>query len=248
MLRLHHPSGFRGGAKGFLVRYAAMRPMFFVITGTDTGVGKTVLTAWLARHLRARGVAVAALKPVASSNRDDARVLQAALGGALSLDEINPWHFRAPLAPLIAARMENKSVKFREVVSHIRNVRKRFETVIVEGAGGLLSPLGEKFNSRDCLLALRAKPILVCTNRLGAINQALLVLNSLPKKAARKLQIVLMTPRRTNAASRSNLKLLTEFIEPSQLHLLPWLSRAKKVCLDHRVRKVLDEIIKPSTL
>ena len=223
------------------------RRILFII-GTDTGVGKTFLAALLTQRLRERGIRVAALKPLCSGGRDDARILHHAAGKMLTLDEVNPWHFRAPLAPLIAARMENKSVKFREVVSHIRNVRKRFETVIVEGAGGLFSPLGEKFNSRDCLLALRAKPILVCTNRLGAINQALLVLNSLPKKAARKLQIVLMTPRRTNAASRSNLKLLTEFIEPSQLHLLPWLSRAKKVCLDHRVRKVLDEIIKPSTL
>ena len=68
------------------------------ITGTNTGVGKTVLAALLARFLRQSGLNVAACKPVCSGNRDDARRLADALGGALSLDEINPWHFRAPLA------------------------------------------------------------------------------------------------------------------------------------------------------
>ena len=71
-----------------------MPPAFF-ITGTDTGVGKTVLTALLARYLKARRVGVAAFKPVCSGGRADARALHAALGGALTLAEINPWHFRA---------------------------------------------------------------------------------------------------------------------------------------------------------
>ena len=57
----------------------------------------------------------AALKPICSGNRDDARKLFAAMNGAFSLDEINPWHFRAPIAPLLAARRENKKVKLSQV-------------------------------------------------------------------------------------------------------------------------------------
>ena len=72
----------------------------FYITGTDTGVGKTVLTALLTRQLRAQGIAVAALKPICSGGREDAEALHSALDGELSLDTINPWHFRLPLAPL----------------------------------------------------------------------------------------------------------------------------------------------------
>ena len=131
--------------------------MFF-ITGTDTGAGKTVLTALLARFLRERGVNVAALKPVCSGGRDDARALQAALGGALSLDEINPWHFRPPIAPVLAARRERKRVTLADVLAHVRAMQKRFDVVLIEGAGGLLSPLGENFDSRDLLTALRATP------------------------------------------------------------------------------------------
>ncbi len=160
---------------------AGMKRTTFFITGTDTGVGKTVLTALLARYLRERGVNAAALKPVCSGGRDDARVLHAALNGALTLEEINPWHFRAPLAPVLAARRERKQVKLPQVVAHLRAIQERFDVLLVEGAGGLLSPLGEDFNSRDLIESLGATPIVVCPNRLGAVNQVLLTLEALPR-------------------------------------------------------------------
>ena len=115
----------------------------FFITGTDTGVGKTVLTALLTRHLREHGVNAVALKPVCSGDRADARALHAASAGALTLDEINPWHFRAPIAPLLAARRERRRVGLADVLAHVRAMQKRFDVVLIEGAGGLLSPLGE---------------------------------------------------------------------------------------------------------
>src|SRR5665213_1566420 len=95
------------------------------ITGTDTGVGKTVLTALLARFLRGRDFNVVALKPVCSGGREDALALHKALDGALTLDEINPWHFRAAIAPAPAARLENKSVKLAAVLAHIRATQKK---------------------------------------------------------------------------------------------------------------------------
>ena len=224
-----------------------VKRILFVI-GTDTGVGKTVFAALLTQRLRERGIAAAALKPLCSGGRGDARILHGAAGKILTLDEVNPWHFRAPLAPLIAARMENNEVNLSEVISHIRAVSKRFERIIVEGAGGLLSPLGEKFDARDCLLALDASPILVCPNRLGAINQILLVIQSLPEKSSRKLQLVLMSPRQTTAVSRSNLKLLEEFLEPKRIHVLPWFRSTKNLILKPAVAKVLDEIAEASAL
>src|SRR5208283_5473302 len=126
------------------------------ITSTDTGAGKTVLTALLAQFLRARGVNAAALKPISSGVRADARALRAAMDGALPLDEINPWHFRAPIAPLLAARRERTHVHLAEVMAHIRALQKRFDALLIEGAGGLLSPLGENFDSGDLIAALDA--------------------------------------------------------------------------------------------
>src|SRR5271154_45883 len=104
------------------------------ITGTDTGVGKTVLTALLTRFLREHGIHAAALKPVCSGTRADARALHAAMNGTLTLDEINPWHFRAPIAPLLAARKENQRVKLSQVLAHTRAVQKKFDVLLVEGA------------------------------------------------------------------------------------------------------------------
>src|ERR1700690_1069547 len=104
-----------------------MKRTTFFITGTDTSVGKTVLTALLARHLRERGVNAAALKPVCSGGRADARALRAAMNGALALDEINPWHFPAPLAPLLAARREHRRVRLAEACAHVRAMQRRFE-------------------------------------------------------------------------------------------------------------------------
>src|SRR6266545_3823577 len=111
------------------------------ITGTDTGVGKTGFAVLVTRHLREGGFHVAALKPICSGGRADARLLRDAAGNVLSLDEVNPWHFRLPLSPLLAARKEKKRVRLHEVVAHIRRVAKRFDVIVVEGAGGLLSPL-----------------------------------------------------------------------------------------------------------
>ncbi len=91
-----------------------------VVTGSDTGVGKTVLTSWLTRWLRATGVNAVALKPLCSGGRADAVALHAANGGALTLDEVNPWHFRAALAPVLAARREGRGVRLEEVIAHVR--------------------------------------------------------------------------------------------------------------------------------
>jgi len=201
-----------------------VKPIFF-ITGTDTGAGKTVLTALLAQFLRERGVRVAAFKPLCSGGRDDARALHAALGGALTLDEINPWHFRAPIAPALAAAREGKAVSLAQVLAHIRKAGNGFDVTLVEGAGGLLSPLGKNFDSRDLIAALRASPIIVGPDKLGVVNHILLTLEALPKNLRAKAKVVLMSPPKPDAATASNVKLLRPFFPQAQIHTLPWLGK-----------------------
>ena len=216
------------------------------VTGTDTGVGKTVLTSLLTRHLRERGVAVAALKPICSGGRADARALHSSLDGALTIDEINPWHFRAPLAPLLAARREHRRVDLANVLAHVRSVQRRFDVVLVEGAGGLLSSLGEDFNARDLIIALRAVPIIVCPNRLGVVNHVLLTVEALPRVIARRAPVVLMSPHRSDLASRTNPRLLAGILGPDRLHEFPWLSLARasgRALAGVRVRRVLEALL-----
>ena len=197
------------------------KPTYF-ITGTDTGVGKTVLTALLAAFFRHRGIRVAALKPVCSGGRDDARILQTALDGALTLDDINPWHFRPFLAPILAARQEKKRVTLAAVLAHSRDIRKRFDVVLTEGAGGLLSPLGVGFNSRDVIAATGATPVIVAPNKLGVINHLLLTLEALPPNLRPAAILVLMTPLTPDCATASNAGLLKKLTD-QKIHVLPWL-------------------------
>jgi len=224
-----------------------MKRTTFFITGTDTGVGKTVLTALLARHLRERGVNSAALKPVCSGGRNDTRALRTAMNGALTPDEINPWRFRAPIAPLLAARRERRQVRLADVLAHVRAMQKRFDVVLIEGAGGLLSPLGGNFDSRDLIAALRTTPIVVCPNRLGAVNQVLLTLAALPRSASCRTRVVLMSPSKPDASTNINAGLLAEFFDAKRIFELPWLGGrpdAGKVLKDSRVRRMLRALVK----
>lgn len=213
-----------------------MKPRLLFITGSDTDAGKTVLATLLVRHLRERGIRVAGLKPICSGGRDDARELHEAAGKILPLDAVNPWHCRAPLAPLLAARREKRRVYLREVVASIRRVSREFDCVVIEGAGGLLSPLGQNFNSRDLLCALGAGPLIVCPNRLGAVNQALLVLEALPCGLADRAPVILSAAS-ADPTSASNVTLLRELLGAQRVQVLPRVNPAGK--LNPRVRAML---------
>ena len=193
-----------------------------VITGTDTGVGKSVLTALLTHHLR-RSATVAPLKPICSGGREDARLLRAASGGGLTLDQINPWHFRAAVAPLLAARQENERVNLRDVVACVHRTALKFQFVLVEGAGGLLSPLGEGFSTRELISALGAEAIVVARNQLGVVNHVRLTLESMPRLLAARARIALMSPKKLDGAARTNAALLSEFVDSTHIVSVPWL-------------------------
>jgi dethiobiotin synthetase len=222
-----------------------MKRTTIFITGTDTSVGKTVLTTLLVRFLRERGVNAAALKPICSGIRNDARKIFAAMNGTLTLDEINPWHFRAPIAPLLAARREKNSVKLPQALTHVRAIQKCFDVLLIEGAGGLLSPLGENFNSRDLILALHAMPIIVAQNRLGAVNRILLTLEALPKNLRAKTRVVLMSPQKPDASTSTNGKLLAEFFDTWKIFILPRLGgdfATARILKNLRMRKALQAL------
>ncbi len=202
-----------------------MKDKVVFITGTDTDVGKTVFTASLGAHLHRRGVSVAALKPVASGGREDAMALHKTVPNGLALDDINPWHFAAPVAPPIAARQEGCHVKLGDVVDHILQVSSRFETTLVEAAGGLLSPMGAGFDCRDLMVRLEAAPWIVCPDRLGAVNQARLAWEAVPKRLRSRAVVVLMEEASGACPELGNIELIGEFIPQAMVISFPWLGR-----------------------
>ena len=153
--------------------------MHVFVTGTDTGVGKTYFTCWLVRAWRRAGHDTAALKPIATGDREDALRLRDALGSRLTVDEINPVYFREPLAPLVAAQVENRPIDFPRLNVGIRDVCGRFSHVAVEGVGGWRVPLGDRYDVRDWARELALPVVVVARGSLGTLNHTLLTVESI---------------------------------------------------------------------
>src|SRR3954447_582296 len=157
-----------------------MQARILFVTGTDTGVGKTTLTALLLAHLRQTGAHALAMKPFCSGTADgwgDVELLGAIQEGELKAREINPFFFPEPLAPLVAARKHGKLIRKEAVIKRINEVANRCECLLIEGAGGLLAPLGEGYNALDLIQELKCRSIVVAGNRLGTLNHTLLTVN-----------------------------------------------------------------------
>jgi dethiobiotin synthetase len=180
------------------------------ITGTDTGVGKTYVAALIASSLVRAGRRVGVYKPAASgcpavegqSADDDAARLWEAAGRPGNLPEVCPQCFRAPLAPHLAARAEGKRLDEELLFGGIEIWRERSDVILVEGAGGLMSPLGRRLYAADLAARFAFPLIVVAPNVLGTINQTLQTLMAaehfLPRNAGKVLEVagvVLNTPR-----------------------------------------------------
>ena len=203
-----------------------MAKTIWFITGTDTGVGKTVLTTLLTRHLLTQGVRVRAVKPFCSGGREDAEALFAAQLGQVPLDAINPWHFRAPLTPLLAARREGRQITLAETVSFLKDAARQCDVLVIEGAGGVLSPLGEGYSARELIARTRARPLVVCADRLGVINQGLMALAALPPRPGAPARLILSGGSPRDLSRATNSKMLTELLGPERVYPLPFVKPA----------------------
>jgi dethiobiotin synthetase len=197
-----------------------MKNTWFV-TGTDTGAGKTVFSVVWTRFLVEQGGEVIAVKPVCSGGREDAEALLKVQRNGLQLDDINPWHFLDPVSPQLAARRADRKINLAEVVEYLSPLQEGSGDLVIEGAGGLLSPLGEDFDNRDLLIALGARALVICPNRLGAINQARLVWESLPPSLRLSSALILNGFPGEDASTPTNREGLTRYIPGEQIFLLP---------------------------
>jgi len=184
------------------------------LTGTDTGVGKTFVTALLARALRRAGLDTIALKPICSGDRGDAEVLRAACDGELGLDEVNPLWLRAPVAPHLAARHEGRTISIPALEAWFRSVSAGRKSVLVEGAGGWLVPIADGTLVADLAAAIGLPVIVVVANRLGCVNHALLTIESIRARGLECRGIILNSLSRESAGSGlGNRQMLEEFTD-----------------------------------
>ena len=149
------------------------------VTGTDTSVGKTYVTARLIRRLRAQGLDTVGFKPICCGSREDAEILRAAADDALELNEVNPIWLRTPAAPYTAALVENRAIDLALVRETFAALQARHSSIIVEGVGGWLVPIQRDYTVADLAREMELPVVLVVRNRLGALNHAALTVHHL---------------------------------------------------------------------
>jgi dethiobiotin synthetase len=190
-------------------------------------VGKTVATAAIGWALAASGRRVAVLKPaqtgVAPGQPGDAEFVLAALDSPQPPGLACTYCFRAPAAPLVAARAEYTSVDVGVIRDRFERLRQAFEVVLVEGAGGLLVPLAEGYNMADLARVLRLPLVVVARPGLGTLNHTLLTLEAARARGLHVLGVVLSGWHEpVELATRTNPALLCELGQAALLGVLPW--------------------------
>ena len=223
------------------------------ITGTDTGAGKTLLGALLLTHLRERGVHALGMKPFCSGGVADVNILHRAQSGEISKDRINPFYFDEALAPLAAARRSHRIIPLPAVIQTIVALAENCEVLLVEGAGGLLAPLGEAYTAADLIKALRVPVLLAAANKLGVINHTLLALQALRALPAPAVRVVLMEHGRTGLVTSTNVELLREWARPTLVFRIPFLGSrpgtlARLKAAEKKLKKTLAGILENDIL
>lgn len=192
------------------------------IVGTDTDIGKTFQAVRLCSELRKRNVQVAAYKPAASgypivdTSSDPSRLLHACGLDASLISRVCPQAFDAPLAPSIAAQLEGKEVDEELLITGARWWTNRCEFLVVEGAGGVLSPISRSLTVADLALQIGLPTALVACNRLGCVNHTLLSIEALDRRGLKPIGIVLAAHREAQneieaVGLRTNLELIQQF-------------------------------------
>lgn len=197
-----------------------------VITGTNTGVGKSVFTGMALHYLRENGCNALAMKPFCTGGKGDVELIQGLLAGELTAQEINPYYSAAPLAPLLSGRMEGQRVRLQQVIAKIKGLAARCEVLLIEGAGGLLTPLGEGFSLQNIISELKTEVIIVAPNQLGVINQVLLTHQAVPKWSQKRAVTILMGQKNEDFSSATNPELLREMVPQMPVITVDYLGRS----------------------
>ncbi|MEN2994122.1 MAG: dethiobiotin synthase [Thermodesulfovibrio sp.] len=217
----------------------------YFITGTDTAVGKTIVTAAILRSFIKKGLKVGAMKAIETGciNKDgillpsDGMLLRDMAEMNDSLELITPIKLENPLSPLVASRIEEIEIDIDKIFKAFETLKKKYDYILVEGVGGLMVPINkeEKKKSayyfvRDLIKDMGLPVILVIRPTLGTINHTLLTLEALKnKKIPIKGYIINFSePPKNDIAEKTNPQILKELVDVPCLGILPYLTELSK--------------------
>ena len=153
----------------------------FFVTGTDTDVGKTCVCAAIAKHLRDDGVDVGVMKPFASGHKEtfdsvsrDVEILMKYSGAKDSVDLVNPYYFEIPTSPYDACKQLNLEIDISKVIESYKQLTTIHDVVIVEGIGGIMTPISKNYFVSNLISDLQLSSIIVSGSKIGTVNHLML--------------------------------------------------------------------------
>lgn len=208
------------------------------ITGTDTEIGKTVVSCALLAMARSRGLRIATMKPVETgvfartrvdgpSIRSDAERLRAAAGVSDSMELIRPISLVEPLAPMVAARRAGLTLDLDRLDRSFETLIADRDLIVVEGAGGLLVPITSRFTYADLFAKWSCGLVVVAGNRLGVINHTMLTMLAAGAVGLHVRAVVLTSlgGRDASISEATNFDALTELLPDTPCVRFPWVDR-----------------------
>ena len=203
------------------------------VTGTDTGVGKSIISGLLARYLQDKGYKVITQKWVQTGSRVSSdinvhlRIMGAAKGSVNNYAHcVCPYIFKLPASPHLAAKAENKKIRIAKINKCFKILASKFDFVIVEGIGGALVPVDEKHLVIDIAKELGLPALVVAQNKLGVINHTLMTIEVLRKRKIKILGVIFNNCRGQNKlVLKDNPEIIKSITQQKILGSLPWNKR-----------------------
>ena len=184
----------------------------FFVTGTDTDVGKTCVSAAIAKHLHDNNVDVGVMKPFASGYKtttdsisSDVEILIKYSGAKDSIDLVNPYYFEIPTSPYDACKQLNLEIDISNVIESYKQLTSIHDVVIVEGIGGIMTPISKNYFVSDLISDLQLESIIVTGSKIGAVNHLMLTYDHARQKNL-KLKGFLVNQNVSDGYELSNLK------------------------------------------
>lgn len=206
----------------------------FFITGTDTGVGKTVIAGAVIKTLHSLGINACAMKPIETGCHRDGNILYPSDGMFLkkvammdeAINHITPYCFETPAAPAVASDIEGKSVEVSVIVAEFSALLEIYQAIVVEGIGGILVPIRSDYFVIDLIRELGLPLIVVSRPSLGAINHTFLTVNYALKEGIEVLGIIInfSRPADGTVAEKTNPGIIQKMSPVPVIGVFPYLN------------------------
>lgn len=222
----------------------------FFITGTDTGVGKTIITAALIKVISRLGFTTSGMKPLESGCLQQGDLLVPPDGMFIktiahmeeNIGHVTPCRFKSPLAPLPASEIEGITVDFEKIRKAFAGLSKKYDVVIVEGIGGLLVPITRDYSVMDMAKDFNLPLIVVSRPSLGTINHTMLTVNYALKEGLRVAGIIINynQPPENTPAEATNPEVINRISPVPVIGIFPYLTDMESAAIEKAAEETLD--------